>query len=376
MTEKKLSLTSADVESLLTNPSPDARAETAAKIADGFGGEALSPEERALAEDILRIMARDAETRVRRALAEHLKENPDIPGDVAVKLAQDVAEVATPILEYCRVLSDEDLMTIVRSKPAEHQKAIARRRSVSADLADALADSGDTDVVAILMANDGADIAENTFHKVLDRFSDDEEISASIIGRTQIPISVAEQLVTLVSDNLRVQLVERHELSADIAADLVLQSRERATVSLLEDESDRGSSVALVDHLYANGRLSSTIILRAICTGDLDFFEAAMAKLSGITVANAHTLILDQGHLGFRRLFNKCRMSEKLYPLFRVAVDVALETDYDGGPDDRRRYRDRMIQRVLTHFEDGFDRENLDYLIAKLGKHEDVSAHA
>ena len=35
--------------------------------------------------------------------------------------------------------------------------------------------------------------------------------------------------------------------------------------------------------------------------------------------------------------------------------------------DDRDRFRQLMIERVLTQFEAGFDPDNLDYFIAKLG---------
>jgi len=365
---EQLKLTLADVDDLLKDPSPDTRARTAAKVATQFDDGDLSADERRIAEEIFRVMVQDAEARVRRALSEHLKRSPDVPRDVAVKLAEDVVEVAAPMLEFSEVLSDEDLLRIVRSRPPEHQLAVAKRRTVSAVVADALADSGSEDVVSTLMANEGADIAEPTFDKVIDRFGDSERVNESIVRRTKVPISVAERLVTLVSDTLRQQLVARHDLPADLAADLVLQSRERATVGLLSEGADRMDSLELVDQLYRNGRLTSTIILRALCTGDTDFFDAALAKLAGIPIANAHVLARDRGELGLKALYEKCRLPPRMYTFFRVAMDVAQETDYDGGPHDRERYRHRMIERVLTHFEDGFDRESIDYLIAKLGE--------
>ena len=85
-----VNLTKRDVEQLLTNPSPEARADTARKIAEDFQDEAFSPEQREMALQIFEIMAKDAEIRVRMALSEHLKECPDIPHDIAMALAQDV----------------------------------------------------------------------------------------------------------------------------------------------------------------------------------------------------------------------------------------------------------------------------------------------
>jgi uncharacterized protein (DUF2336 family) len=361
-----LHLTPADVERLLQDPSSDARATTAAKVAHQFNRPELTEQEREIAESIVRVMMRDAESRVRTALSEHLSENPEVPHDIALKLAEDVGEVASPMLAMSDVLTEADLLRVVRSKSADHQIAVARRKAVSPVVADALVDSKNEDVVTTLMANEGADIAEPTFHKVIDTFGDNERVNRSMIERSRIPISVAEQLVNIVSDSLREHLVTHHELPTDVAADLVLQSRERATVSLLNGGTGPMDSIELVEHLHQNRRLTPTIILRALCTGDLDFFEAAMARMASIPISSAHVLIQDHGKAGFDRLYEKCDLPPHLFSFFRVAVDVAMETEYDGGPDDRERYKSRMIERVLTHFEDDFDSESVDYLIAKL----------
>ena len=60
-------------------------------------------DERVLAEDIFRIMVKDAEVRVRQALADNLKENLDLPRDVARALANDVDSVSLPIIQFSEV---------------------------------------------------------------------------------------------------------------------------------------------------------------------------------------------------------------------------------------------------------------------------------
>src|SRR5258708_10741356 len=89
-------LTRADVERLLADPSPAARADMAAKVAQEFERGGLTQEERRIAEEIVRVMARDAALRVRQALAEHLKESKSLPADVARLLARDVPAGAAP----------------------------------------------------------------------------------------------------------------------------------------------------------------------------------------------------------------------------------------------------------------------------------------
>ena len=356
-----------DVLRLLKDPSAENRAVTARKLGSEFDADSLDPAARRIAEDIFRAMVKDAEVMVREALAESLKDNPEIPHDVAVTLAHDVARVATPILECSEVLTEEELVEIVHDFDTEHQMAVARRETVSETLAEALVETRDEDVVATLVANEGAEISEMTMNTVVDQFGTNARIQEPLIRRNKLPLMIAERLVSLVSENLREQIVTHHEISPDLATDLVLESRERATVSLLSPTSTSADVLDLVNELHQNGRLTPTLILRALCMGDMAFFETALAIRANIPLRAAFMLIDDDGELGLATLFDRAGMPAEMLDLARVAVAVKKETDYDGGDNDRERFRHRMIERVLTKYESGIDPENLDYFISKLG---------
>ena len=92
-------LTGSDVSRLLQDPSPENRASAAVKVSGAFKAGELSDREREIAETIFRTMVKDAAVRVRMALSESLADNPDVPHDVAMSLAQDVEEVALPMIE-------------------------------------------------------------------------------------------------------------------------------------------------------------------------------------------------------------------------------------------------------------------------------------
>lgn len=270
------------------------------------------------------------------------------------------------MLSYSDALSDEDLFEIISSKSDLHQMAVASRQTVSEALSGRLAETGNEDVVATLMGNEGAEISEETYSKVLEEFGTSEKVNAPMAHRQSLPLTITERLVALVSDRLREHLVSHHEMSPDMATDLILESREKTMVGLLRDGADHRSLVDLIDQLYENGRLTSTIILRALCVGDVDFFENSLAKCTGVPVSNVHILINDAGGKGLAQLCKKSKMSEGLQEIMRVALDVADEMDYDGNPGDRARYRNSMIERVLTHFEERIGAEDVDYLISKV----------
>ncbi|MCF8465858.1 MAG: DUF2336 domain-containing protein [Sneathiella sp.] len=362
------SLSPADVERLLTDRSAAARAETVEKIAGGMSENSFSDTERQEAEEIFRLLVNDAEVIVRQTLAETLKSVPDLPHDIAKSLASDIADVATPMLSFSSALTDEDLFEIISSKSDLHQMAVASRAAVSEALSEKLAETGSEDVVATLMGNEGAEISEATFEKVLDQFGESEKVNAPMVHRSKLPITVTERLVTMVSDKLRDHLVTHHDMSPGMATDLILESREKTMIGFIKDGASHAELVELIDQLYANNRLTPTIILRALCVGDVDFFETAMAKYSNIAVANVHILVHDAGGNGLKQLCEKSNIPGGLQEIMKVGLEVATELDFDGTPGDRERYRNQVIERILTHFEDEFDGENVDYLIAKLGQ--------
>ncbi len=355
-----------DVARLIADPTPATRAATAAKVAKVYAGPSLSEKERAVAHEVVTLLMRDAETVVRRTLAENLKDNPDLPHDMARRLASDVAEVAAPILESSDVLTEADLIEFVASQSHAHRLAVAKRGAVSEKVSEALVERGNEGVVATLMENPGSAINERTFNRAVDRFAKSEMVHGAMVGRDKLPSAVAERLVAVVSEKLREQLMVRHDLPPDVASDLVLQARERALLSLLADGSVSRDIDSLVGELERNGRLTPTLVLRALTTGDMDFFETALARLAQVPVQNAHHLIHDRGKRGLEAIYGKCGLPPKLLPLVRAAVDVAAETHYDGGPADRARYVERMLERVLTQFEGNVDVEDLDWMIARL----------
>jgi uncharacterized protein (DUF2336 family) len=146
------SLTQADVARLLTEPSASVRAEVADKLAREIDSSLLTEAELQIAHDIIRAMAKDVELAVRRALSQSLRGARHLPHDVALRLANDVEAVALPILADSPVVTDTDLMELIRHGSAQKQETIAGRAGVSEQVADALATQGSEAAVAVLWA--------------------------------------------------------------------------------------------------------------------------------------------------------------------------------------------------------------------------------
>ncbi len=364
-------LTQADVERLLTDPSPRIRARTTAKIAAQFDARMLSPAERRIAEDIFRTLVKDTGILVREALAAHLKSTPDLPHDVALALAKDVDSVALPMLKFSEVLTEEDLIEIVRGQEPAKQAAIAQRPTVTAGVSEALVETGNEQAVARLVGNEGAVLSEAALDQVIDCYQQSAAVADSLARRANLPPAISERVVSALSERLQDYLVSKREVSREVASTLILLAGARATVTLIDYGSSDAELDSLIEQLHRKERLTPSLLLRALCVGDLNFFERAMARVAALPLQNVRVLIHDKGMLGLEPLYLRTGLPKALYPAFRAAISLVVEIDYDGGLNDRERYIERIMQRMLTKFEDPSTRiakDDIEYLMARLGQ--------
>lgn len=362
-------LSQRDVQKLLQDPSADVRASTADKLAKQFETAGLSQEEKQIVEDIFRLMVKDTEVLVRETLAQNLKTNKDVPRDVAMSLAHDVDEVALPIIQFSEVLTPADLIEIVESQGESKQIAVASREHLSEEVSEAIVVHAKADkVVAALVANEGAEIADNTFEKVVNKYGDNETVQLPMIHRNALPVTVVEKLITKISDELKQTLLVKHDMSDELAVELLQETREKITISI-SSHSTEYEVRQLVKQMMEANRLTLSILFRAVCMGDIKFFEYALAEMAGLPITNARTLIHDSGELGLNGIFKAAKIPVKYCPAFRAAVEVFGEMDFDFREDDLARYKRKMIERVLTQYEDigvDIESEDLQYLIKKL----------
>jgi uncharacterized protein (DUF2336 family) len=361
----RVNLSEADIRSLVKGDTDEDRALACYRLCRRIDTAELSDEERAFAEQILKIVVDGAAERVRRALAVTLKASPNLPPEIASRLARDIEAVAIPILENSPVLSDEDMAEILESAEPARQYAIARRNNLSETVTDALCQHGIDSAITMALRNETAAFGPKGLTVAMSRFPTQDELLKAVIDRPILPAIVAEKMAARLTGELFDRLVEKHAMPPQLAIELASNTRERAAVDLIAQAGLQSDIQRFVQQMHLNGRLTASFILRALCQGEVRLVEHALAELSGIAHNKAWLLVHDGGTLGLRAVFERAGMPPSLYPAFRAAVDVLHETEFDGSAEDRARFKKRMIERVLTRFQ-SIPEDDLDYLLEKL----------
>jgi uncharacterized protein (DUF2336 family) len=358
-------LTDSDIRTLIKGPTEDERAHAAHKICRCIDEAELSPEERAHAESILAIMAQDAAVLVRRALSVALKNSPRLPREIANALARDIESIALPVILNSPVLTDGDLVEIIRSCPPSKQVAVAGRETLSPIVTGALVHFAVPEAVERALANDNAIFDDEGLNTALQRFPDISSITAAMVRRNTLPVSVTEKLVSMVTGELFDHLVNNHELPPQIAIDLAIGARERATIDIVEQAARQRDLPRFVKQLNLNGRLSPSLLMRGLCLGHIEFVEHAMAELAGMAHQRMWLLMHDSGPLGLKAAFDRSGLPPRLFASFRAAVEVYHSIERESAAPDRITFRKRMLERTLTLFQ-SVPRDDLDYLLEKL----------
>lgn len=192
-------------------------AEKLVRLAPGLG-DAERDKLRRMTYEALSTLAKDQAVRVRLTLAEALKEVADAPPDVIRRLAWDVeAAVATPVLRFSPVLTDDDLIDIIKAKPnAQSISAISQRAEVSAVVSDAVIASDDVEGVAFLLRNESAQIREETLDRLLDHAIDVGAWHMPLAMRPRLPSATAVKIARFVAEDILKRMVARNDLDPQV----------------------------------------------------------------------------------------------------------------------------------------------------------------
>lgn len=357
-----MNITREDIELLVREPTPGMRMRICEKISDGYNSGLYTEAETKLANEIFRLLLKDTETKIRVIMAETLKSNMQVPHDVIWALANDREEVAVPVLQHSHVLSEDDLITIVRAT-REHPKlkAIARRDSISRQLSHALIEKRNHEVTRELLSNRNASIADSSMDLVLEEFASEHSILEELVLRGGLPYEFAERLFATVSDALKKQLTRRYRFTNQLAEETGTQARETAVLQFISPWMSQQDIDQLVTDMHRNKRLTDSVIIRSLCIGDLRFFETAIAKRVGIPVSNARILIIDPGPLGFKALYESSGLPTAFYEALHAMLQIALqETQY--GKYRTNDFAARMVAKIRSS---GLDKsvENMETLL-------------
>ena len=323
------------------------RAEATSALARAYLYSELTQDDRTAAEGAMILLLDDPSPLVRYALADALGTSASAPAAIVHALVNDQPDIAQIVLERSPLLLDSDLVDSIAVGGADTQAAIARRRALPRSVAAALAEVGSAEACLILIENPDADIAAFSLDRIVQRFGHLAAIREALLAWSDLPAAIRHALVVKLSETLAGFVVARNWLEEGRAQRIAQESCEKATVILAANSNVHDAS-SLVSHLRETGQLTAGLVLRSLLSGNVDFFEQALAELTGLPASRIGALVHDRRGAGFKAIFDRAGLPESVYPAFRAAIEAMHETSLLAAGGGNTRLKRRMVERVLT----------------------------
>jgi uncharacterized protein (DUF2336 family) len=260
------------------------------------------PEIQGLLRDLFLDLVSNAEQAIRLRLSKTLADVAWAPHDLIALLASDEIDIARPVLAKSPVLTDADLLRLLLEASVEHRIEVARRPALGADVAAAIVDQGEPDVVTALANNTTAQLRDNDLSRLVNLSERVVSLRAPMARHPGLNVELAALLYGWVGEALRQAIIARFPLDTldlqravtesvhDVRSDLGLALTPDAT------ETDRNPDRAAMERrvvakLEAAGQLRPGILVRALNEGKLSLFITALAALAGVSTEDVRSAI-------------------------------------------------------------------------------------
>jgi uncharacterized protein (DUF2336 family) len=348
------------------------RAEGAGALARAYLYADFTESEKRDAEIALFSLLDDPSPIVRKSIAEAFASAGDAPHAIVLALANDQSAISSVVLGRSPLLSDAELIDCAAIGDAFAQAAIALRPRLSMSVSAALAEVGSREALIALAVNPGADLADFSLRRMIERFGADGEVREALLSRPGMPPVLRSALVGATAQALSAFVTSCAWLSPERAERVTREARESANIMISAEsarDSDYAGACELVAYLRRSGQLTAGLILRSLLSGHTTLFEAALCELSGMPARRVAGFIGAFRGAGFAALYNRAGLPAGLLPAFRAAIEAQREFGFVSESCHTAALSRTIIERVLTACEDTNQGE-LDSLLALLRRFE------
>lgn len=345
---------------------PGDRADASSALARAYLHSELTREDRLAAEAAMMVLLDDPSPLVRLALAEALASSKNAPHNVILALAHDQPDIAEIIAARSPLMVEAELVDLVACSNEKVQCAIASRAPLSNTVAAALAEVGCAAACLVLVENPDAYVGAEEVARIAERHGHLAAVREELLARGDLSVETRQALVAKLSDTLARFVAHKEWLPQERAQNVTRDACDRATVALASETREMEVG-ALVQHLVESSQLTGGLVLRALIAGNLRFFIEALAQLSGFDARRVEAIVSDRSGHGFQALYKQAGLPQAAFRAFQAALEVIYEAGYTDDLLGHAVLRRRMVERVLTRYEEAGEGE-LDHLLALLRK--------
>ncbi len=247
--------------------------------------------------EIVGHLVYDVEMEVRQHLAERLSTLDNAPHNLVTMLANDEIDVARPLLANSPVLKNADLIKIVKKRSQEHLLMVSKRADVDEDIAEALAEFGDDEVLESLARNDQAKLSRGTAQTLVSRSEKHTPLQEPLITRDDLPPDLINQMYFWVSEKLRERILADTQGLDESLVDGLLEEAQASIVNKMAYEADADAEPSPAEKFIRRKallkQLNAPLVVELLRDGRMAEFLEGFSRLTGLDTKTAQQVLSD-----------------------------------------------------------------------------------
>ncbi len=256
-----------------------------ANLFEHLGTQHQNPK-RAQVEEVFVTLALQAEATLRAALAQRLAATDWAPVELIRAFSLDDIQIAAPVLAQSPLLTEPDLVAVLKLASLEHQICVAQRPHLGTRVVETILDMGRVVVMTTLTSNPTANLSGLQLERLVEASRRHVALRAPLIQHPQMPPQLAERLYSWVGDTLKAQIVSRFHLDPETLRKPLREALEAtyaANSRPEEDVSREALERQLVDKLKHGGQLTPGYLALALRERKGSLFTIALSRLADVS---------------------------------------------------------------------------------------------
>ncbi|MDB5439371.1 MAG: hypothetical protein JWM33_1798 [Caulobacteraceae bacterium] len=275
-----------DLVELARRNDPASRARLLDTMVELCQMQSADPAARDLIGALFSDLARKAERDIRMALSNRLAHVDWAPRSLINLLALDEIEIAGPVIAESPVLTEADLLEILQVAPLDHRVAVAARPHLGAQVAGAILDGGEGEVLTALAGNHSAHLGDDGMSRLVEASRRVVALRGQLARHPRLTPDLGARLYEWVGEALQTAICGRFELDPALVGAAIGKAIESATAGAPSTSEDDDESLQrLVDKLQSAGQLRQGTLFRLLRERRPRMFCIALGKLADLDPA-------------------------------------------------------------------------------------------
>lgn len=354
-------------ETVMQSGNVAARMALTQQLCDLLNAPGSDSEECREATPVIAKLACDVDSNIRSLIADKLIATQGLSADLIFAIVADEDDIAIPFVALNPSIDDTIMQAILAVGNLERCKAVAERRDVGPGAVRKIIMDGSEDIVLALLGNENVRLGPGYCRKIYNRFHSSPKVCAILMDMPNLPSEIALVHNQRSAESMR-KAAQYQGWVADFRSDDCISDEEEVNALRILRGVDTRQLQPTVALMSQRGMLTTSLLLRSGMTGDLPFFEHALAYLANVSLRKVRRATGTMSERTVRTLLRRAGIPDDAHVIIRAICQVSAATGATGKRADSDAFGRALVEVIMTRHaaDDEHERSRIIGILSQL----------